>query len=473
MPTSAFLNRTRAYSLVLLAMTPWGAAGAAERLVENGQFRLALDDDNAGLPVSLQWRGAELLDAQRGLGWSFTSFEFRSKIYREENRHVWAGKDEPRFATDVGPATTDVMRADGATTVRTTYTNSFAAVERRIVLHDTEPRLQIECDFRFTRKVVIHEPDMFRLTMGFAAPLASETIADVRQSPAGRFTRTCHDPKGAPAGARFEVSLLPAGPMLVKTANGSLALVATAEVAGDVPVPVPAKPLVLAPESQLAFTIDVRVAADVADATAAWEAAVRDMPASQKPAALLRLGDALVAEKEIVAAEAVYLEAARLDKDFATPYARLAAGRRDHPDVPGTMTETEAFLEGAYRQPYDFGYILSGRGICEDERLTEEERRLAIFNILIAMENSQFNADFYCWAARPFEKLGMHAQACAIYRQALWAADHMPRSEEQREKHRAVCRTKIAELEKAMVGRTVEALPPLIPIRVPGPAASK
>ncbi len=466
------MPRTSLLALVIVALSGAPSArtqqpDAAPPAIDGGRFRLLLDDRNASLPASLAWRGSELLDAERGLGWSFTSFECRSKIYREENRHVWAGKDEPRFATDVGAVTTDVARADGATTARSTYANSFATIERRIVLHDAEPRLRIEYDFRFTRRVVIHEPDMFRLAVGFAPALAAETVADVRQTPPARFTRTCRDAQGNPTGARFEMSLLPAGPMLVQTTDGSLALVVTGGVSGDVPAGVPPKPLVFEPDARLTFTIEVRVAADAADATAAWDAAVRDMPATRKPATLLRLGDALAAEKDIVAAEAAYLEAARLDATFATPYGRLAGLRRDHPDVPGAITQGEAWIEGAYRQPYDFGFILSGNGLAADERLSEAERRLAIFNILIAMENHQFNADFYCWAARPFEALGMHAQACANYRQALWAADHMPRSEAQREKHRALCRAKIAELEAKLVGRTVEALPPLIPVRVP------
>ena len=113
MPRSVVLKRVRCLVVVLLAVTPWASAGAADRVVENGQFRLVLDDDNSGLPASLQWQGMELLDATRGLGWSFTSFEGRSKIYHDENRHVWAGKDEPRFVTDVGPAKTETLRADG------------------------------------------------------------------------------------------------------------------------------------------------------------------------------------------------------------------------------------------------------------------------------------------------------------------------------------------------------------------------
>jgi hypothetical protein len=463
MPRSVVLKRVRCLVVVLLAVTPWASAGAADRVVENGQFRLVLDDDNSGLPASLQWQGMELLDATRGLGWSFTSFEGRSKIYHDENRHVWAGKDEPRFVTDVGPAKTETLRADGCTTVHTAYVNSFAAVERRIVLDDAEPRCRIECSFRLTRRVVIHEPDMFQLAVQFAPALAVETLADVRQSPPPPLVRTWRDSAGEPAGGRYVVSLLPAGPMLVQTADAATTLAALGAVVGDLPEPMPARPLVLEPDARLTFTIDLRIGKD---AWAVWEAAVQALPKEQTPAALVRVGDALAAERQIAAAEAAYLEAGRLDATYATPYARIAASRRDHPDVPGTITEGEAFIEGAYRQPYDFGYILSGRGICDDVRLTEEERRLAIFNMLIAVENAQFYPDFYCWAARSFEKMEMYAQACAIYRQALWAADHMPRPEQQREKHRELCRRKIAELEKKLVGGTITDLPRLIPIRV-------
>jgi hypothetical protein len=106
------------------------------------------------------------------------------------------------------------------------------------------------------------------------------------------------------------------------------------------------------------------------------------------------------------------------------PYARLAASRRDHPDVPGTITEEMAFIEGAYRRPHDFGYILSGRGICDDERLTEEERRLAIFNMLIAVENAQFYPDFYGWAAERETRLPPASGAVATMPTAVRRVFH-------------------------------------------------
>lgn len=120
MATRATIRRLAFIAVV--AALPAGAwqPAAAEPAIDNGQFRLVLDEQNAALPASLMWRGKNLLDADRGLGWSFTSFEFRNKFYRDENAHVWAGKDEPRFVTDVGPVTTGVVRTDGWTTARAT-----------------------------------------------------------------------------------------------------------------------------------------------------------------------------------------------------------------------------------------------------------------------------------------------------------------------------------------------------------------
>lgn len=451
-----------AAALVLPAAQP--ARGA---VVENGQFRLVTDAGNADLPEAIEWKGRPLLDPAVGLGWSFTSFECRSKLYLHENQRLWAAADEPRYVTDVGPLTDEVLHADGFTTSRATYASSFATVDRRIMLHDTEPRLRIEYAFRTSRETVFHETDMFGVTVGFAPQLGVQSVADVRQQPPTRLAGEARGRDGKPAGATYELSLLESGPMMAASADESTTLVVTGRVSGDLPSPVPAKPLVVPEGTRIVFAIDVRIAADAADAERAWEAAVRALTPAHEPYALVRVGDLLAGQGRIAEAEAAYLRAAELDRDYVTPFGRLAGSRRDNPKVPGTITQLDAWIEGAYRQPFNYGYILSGSGITGDKRLTEEQRRLAIFNMLIAVENTQFSPDFYAWAARPFEALGMYAQACAIYRQALWAGDHMPRSEERKAKHRDLCRRKIAELEQKMLGRTITELPPLIPIRIP------
>jgi len=187
---------------------------------------------------------------------------------------------------------------------------------------------------------------------------------------------------------------------------------------------------------------------------------------------MVQVGQMLMARKKIPDAEAALLKAAALNKDYATPYGVLAALRRDNKD-PGAITQTEAWIEAAYRQPYNYGYILSGSGFWKDKGLTEEQRRLAIFNTLIAVENTQFYADYYIWAVRPFEEMKMYAQACAMYRQALWAADSMPRTEEVKEKTRQQFRKKIADLEQKIAGQTYTNMPPLIPVRAEKPAPAQ
>jgi hypothetical protein len=143
----------------------------------------------------------------------------------------------------------------------------------------------------------------------------------------------------------------------------------------------------------------------------------------------------------------------------------LAALRRDTPFEPGVKQE-DAWCEAAYRMPYNYGYILSGGGLANDVRLTEEQRRLGMLNQLIAVENTVFYPDYYIWAARPFEKMNMPAQACAMYRQALWAVDYMPRSEETKAKLRTDFAKKIDELSHRLLTERAPELPPLTPVRV-------
>lgn len=455
--------------LTLLAAWLLVLPGIAMAQVGNSSFQLSTDEQNAGLPTSLKWKGQELLDTEKGLHWFFTSFEFRNKFYRDENRHSWAGQKDPRFATDVGSCQHDVIKKDGFTTARTSYTNSFAAIERRIMIHDAEPRVRIEYSFKAAREIVIHEPDMFGISLRFDPAWGQETIPDLRQEPPAKLTIEHKESNGKRTGPEYALSFLNAGPAMFQTADGKTTLIASGTVSGDIPSPVPARMFVIKPDGQFTFAIDLWL---TTDAVAIWDAAVKAMKPEQKPYALVQLGKMLIAMKKINEAEAVLLKAAELNKDYATPYGSLAALRRDNSTIPGTITQGEAWIEGAYRQPYNYGYILSGSGFWKDKGLTEEQRRLAVFNLLIAVENTQFYADYYIWAARPFEDMKMYAQACAMYRQALWATDYLPRSEEHKQKFREQCRKKITELEKKLVDQTYKDMPALIPVRVEKKATS-
>ncbi len=181
---------------------------------------------------------------------------------------------------------------------------------------------------------------------------------------------------------------------------------------------------------------------------------------------LVGVGRTLINRGELAAAEAALLESARLDAAFPTPYVMLAAMRRDYAQSDqwdARVTQAQAWTRAGYRQPYNYGYILSGSTYWQDPRLTEAQRRQAIFNLLIAVENATFYSDYYIWGSRPFVAMGMYSQACAMLRQALWSLDHLPRPPAYKEKVRTQLEKQLAELERKLL--TEEAvLPPLLPV---------
>lgn len=445
--------RLTALVLALAALPPL----AAETL-KVGQFEAQLAEENAWLPSSIRWvkGGVELLHPEAGLNLSFTSFENRTKIYREENRNAWKGKAEPRFLTDAKALGKEPCAEGAYSGVRVRVESSYAIHERRLLFHASEPRLKVVYALEFTRDAVLHEASMLGVGLRLADGFDRLTVPDARE--AGAPPISAPTGKGPSLSAGFQH----AGPRLFANAAAKAALLVLEAHSGAGLERPPANLLALKKGQKVEFTVEARVGpeGDPALADAFREAAAK-APAADRPFALVADAQALERLGRLPEAEAALREAARLAPDLATPWAALAALCRDH-KLPG---EAEAWLEAGYRMPYNYGYMLSGSGLFADPRLTEEQRRQHLFNLLIAVENTAFYPDYYLWAARGFLKMEMKAQACAMYRQALWAADRMPRPEEFREKLREECRKKIAELE-ASLGQTCTNLPPLLPVRL-------
>jgi hypothetical protein len=80
--------------------------------------------------------------------------------------------------------------------------------------------------------------------------------------------------------------------------------------------------------------------------------------------------------------------------------------------------------------------------------------------VLIAVENVPFYPDYYTWAARGFEDIGMFVQAAAIYRQALWALPRAPYGDAKKQKLQAQFQKKLEQLEGKIVDATSTYLPP-------------
>ena len=447
----------RKFALVLGTMLVGFLAAAEETVHRFGQFAVALDADNAFLPTSLRWvrreGELELLEPRQGVNLSFTDFEYRCKYYREENKHTWGAAKEPRFTVEptqvVAPKP---VSREGFRGLEVGYTASFAKVKRRLLFHEQRARLRLEYDFETTRELVIHEPWMFGATIRFAPGFSAKSVPDGREGADGVLAaKDVRKPD-------FSLKLLNAGPALLGHPEKKVSILASGEVTGHPP----SRMWRLPAGARFALAIELECLAEVA---AKLAPALREKARGQQKAFLLvSTAQALRHNKDVAAAEQALLRAAALDPEFATPYSMLAGMRRDT-KTPGALTQAEAWVEAAYRMPYNYGYILSGRGFAKDKRLTEAQRRQAALNMLIAVENTVFYPSYYIWAAQPFEDMQMYAQALAMYRQALWALDHAPRSEGHRQKHRQKFEAKIAALEKKLLAQPSPSLPPLIPVR--------
>jgi hypothetical protein len=451
------------HKLLLLALA---LPTLAQEPAEIGPFLARFDAANAYLPTSLVWRTQgrtiELINPRTGLNLSFTDFEFRSKFYREENRNIWSAKAEPRFTVEPRDVSAPEKIQDGDFTgFEVRYTHSIGTVRRRILASKTAPTLQIEYRIEAGRDVLIHEPDMFGVTLntapgftGKAVPLAGSTT--------GELLTCTNTGEGV-----YSASLLSSGPAILTDPLQKVCLLVSGEVeTGTLTNGIPTRLLRIRKGDRFGIRLAIQC---FAGNDQAGGKAMQELAGAMKPSQIpfLLVQSALLYRKLGLPAEAekALLRAAELDKDYAAPYAMLAALRRDTPFEPGVKQE-DAWCEAAYRMPYNYGYILSGGGLANDVRLTEEQRRLGMLNQLIAVENTVFYPDYYIWAARPFEKMNMPAQACAMYRQALWAVDYMPRSEETKAKLRTDFAKKIDELSHRLLTERAPELPPLTPVRV-------
>jgi len=442
--------------LILAAAT----ARAAEETFQHGVFVMRLQPDNLFLPDSIRWGkdDVELLKPKVGLNHSFTSFEFRTKIYRDENKHIWGGRQSPRFVTDATFVKKEVVRRPGWAGVQVDYRSSYAEVRRTVLFHDTEPRLRIEYAFAMTREVVIHEPDMFGVAIAFDAAFAERSALDGRAEALPLLTA------GGFQAPRLWRTLLYPGPVLLRDPKRGVGLLVTDGRAADAAAApdVPGRLVRLPKGGRLTLVTEIRVTRETPAALVErMRAEQKRLGAAALPYLLVEDAGLLRKLNRLEEAEKALLRAAERKKDWAHPYSLLAGLRRDTKQGDRTL----AWCEAGWRMPFNYGYILSGSGIVNDPRLTEAQRRLALFNLLIAVENTVFYPDYYSWAARGFEARKMWAQACAIYRQALWAVDRMPRPQAYREKIRRRFREKIADLEAKMIGNTLTELPPLIPTR--------
>ena len=434
---------------------------AAQETFTSGDMKMTLDPENVWLPSSVQWKGVEILDPKMGVNHFFTSFEFRNKYYRVENKNAWAGQKDPRFATDAGPVTTERIAGENMAGLAARYENSYARIERAMTVSGGDKGNAFRVYYAITAKrdIVIHETEMFGASVLLNAAFTSRNVYDAREAEGGLLTV---EGKGASEVTADILSESCASFVAPESKTGVVAT-ATGTWSGGAAGPTMAviktgQKIELLLVLQCLDAESPRLTKDVLTLGKAT-------PPERRAYALVRTARALMQLKKPDEAEKALLKAAELNREYATPYAMLAAIRRDF-KTTGTLNQTEAWVEGAYRSPYNYGYILSGSGFWKEKGLTEEQRRLAVFNMLAAVENTQFYADYYIWAARPFEEMKMYAQACAMYRQALWAVDRMPRAEEHKEKCRKQFREKIAELEKKLTEENYTAMPPMVPVRV-------
>jgi len=447
-----------------VAIFAGSAAFGAQPILDHGQFTLKLQSDNALLPASLVWKPkrVELLAPRTGLNLAFVSFERRTKIYHDENRHVWGDRSEPRFVTDARNASVKPVQRKSWAGLRVEYDSSYARIARTILVHDKDPHVRIEYDLTMTRDVVLHETHNLGVSVSLGPGFHTVSVCDARSAKPALLTQ------GKIRQAAYATSLLHPGAKLFTHSAKGVSVVVDGDHGASVLANPPARLVTLPKGRRVVFVTHMGLGLKENHAmTSRLFEAHRALTQARKPFALVQTARVLAGLGKVKEAEEALLLAAKLAPDYAVPYSRLAALRRDK--KLSRHGQTLAWVEAGYRNPYNYGYMLSGSGLHRLKGLTEAQRRMHIFNVLIAVENTVFYADYYIWAARGFLEMKMYAQACAMYRQALWAIDHTPRPEKHKEKYRKRFRKKIAELESKMLGKTNTQLPPLIPVRPSAP----
>lgn len=446
-------------ALALSLLMVGGAAATAVAGGTYGMFVLKTDPANAYLPSSLRLNElpeVELLHPKRGLNLCFTDFEFRNKFYREENRYVWEGKADPRFVTDVPDAMASPVPTTAGDYVgeSVSYDCSYAQVKRSLLFHATAPVMRIVYGITANRDIVIHMPCMFNISLQLGETLNRSEILDER-NPA--------DVPLAFDGSKTSRTLLNMGPVAISDKEGKLSVLVSHTVTGDLPAPLPFRMIDVKKGQQIVLTLEIECFRDDHEGMLKKMSALHSaMDTATVPCRLYATGHHLLfREKHEAEGEALLLQAAQTAPEWYLPYMMIAEYRLQN-NINGLVrgtTKGQNYYEAAFRMPWNYGVILRGGDYLGDERLSEAQQRLLLFNLMCALENTLFYPNYYANLAGPFERRKMYAQACAIYRQALWAVDYYPMPEAKREKTRAGFRKKIAALEEKLI-TTITAAPP-------------
>lgn len=435
-------------ALSLLAIC--GAATAADSATY-GMFTLTTDPSNAYLPSSLRLTAVpeiEFLHPKLGLNLGFRTYEFRSKFYLEENRYFWENLEDPRFVSDV-PQTiaAPVAATEGDFSGESvSYASSYAQIERSLLFHKAQAMMRIVYNITANRDIMIHMPCMFKVGLRFDEAFSQSEILDER-NPTG--------PPLAFAGNKVDLALLNMGPVAIGNQDGTLSLLVSHTVSGDLSTPLPFRLIKVKNGQRIVVTVEIECFRGERERVLKK---MRALHAGLDPAAqacrLYATGyHVLYREKKEAEGEALLLQAAAAAPEWYLPYMMIAeyCPQQKNKGVVRGTTRGQNYYEAAFRMPWHCGTIMRGSDYLTDARLSETQQRLLLFNLMCSMENILFYPDSYAQLARPFEKRKMYAQACAIYRQALWAVDYFPVKEETRAKTRAGFLEKINALEKKLL----------------------
>ena len=450
-----------------LALLLCSALHADETSRTYGRFLLKTDTDNLWLPSSLQLKdvpGIELLNPKIGLNLSFTDFEFRNKFYREENKYIWEKQTDPRFVVDVKPGATPPSeeKSDGFIGESVSYESSFAKVKRSILFHPSELKMRIAYRVEATRELLIHMPDMFAVALQMGNSFTVKEILDERNptsEPLATSGKALNDTR----------TLFNMGPTAFTDKDSGLSILVSHAVSGDIPALVPSRMIRLAAGKILVIAVDLDCFVKNREGLLSDMRSKRDtMDPDSAAYRLFATGyHVLYNQKKEHEGEALLNKVAAMKPEWYMPHMMIAEYRLQN-NIDGLVldsTRGQNYHESAFRMPWNYGIILRGTDYLTDKRLTEEQQRLLLFNLLCAMENTLFYPEYYVHVAKPFEERKMFAQACAIYRQALWAVARYPVTEQKREKFREQFKKKIAQLEEILVSEITANPPQPIPVR--------
>jgi hypothetical protein len=429
--------------------------------VKVNQFTLNLEKDNSWLPNKLSWNDIDILNPEMTMNFSWTDYMYRTKYYREDNKHLWGDKPDKRFVVDIKNSAVSESEVEDSRAWQVSYISSYAAVKRDIRLHKEKPEITFIYQLEFSKDILVHELMYFGLMLNFAPEFTEKAVKDINSSEfktleAGGFKKIT-----------YFLTLLNGGPLILSAPDKNVSVLIDYKWDGDLPAPEVTNHWQIKKGQKVTLIAKLTIAKDKAELLPLLKKAAAGMKQSQMPFQMFEYTNILVQQDRVPEAEKVLLKAADLNKSYSLPFSRLAQLRRN-PAAKEPLTTAECFTYASYRQPYNYGWSLSGIDFPNDKRLTEEERRLAIFNLLISVENCQFYADYYVWVARHFEKMKMYVQAAAMTRQALWALEYLPRPESYKGKHREKMQKKLKDLEKLIINQPTAELPPLTEVNLRG-----